>query len=255
MELYNYLYASEPQFTQFNIHHIISLLSLLPAFIAIYVLNRLNLSNTIYKRIGTCIGLLVFINYPLWCILEIFAGSFDIEKHLPFHLCRISNLLILYVMIYKNRLLYNILFFWGMGAVSQAMFSPDITQTYPHFHFIRYFIGHHLFVVSIIYATVIYDMRISKHGILMTIWASILVLFLAFVANVAIGGEANYLWIMSKPPEGVKSILDYLGPHPIYILSGLVLSIIIYYIVFYTDMLIRIVLSKKISSKLENDIG
>jgi len=245
MELHNYLYAQDPQFSQFNIHHTISLISLLPAFLFIYLLYKLNLSDDLYRKIGTFIGILVFINYPLWCILEIFAGSFDIEKHLPFHLCRISNLLILHVMIFKNRLVYNILFYWGMGAVSQAMFSPDITQTFPHFHFIRYFLGHHLFVICIVYATVIYDLKISKHGIFMTAWASVMVLFLGFVANIVIGGDANYLWIMSKPPETVRSLLDYLGPHPLYILSGLFLSVIIYYIVFYLDMLARAVLLNK----------
>ena len=237
--LYHYLYVQEPIFTQFNAHHVISLISLVPSFLLILTLYKLDLSDRIYTAIGSVLGFLVFINYPLWCVLELLSGSFDIEKHLPFHLCRISNLLILYVMIYRNVLIYNILFYWGVAAVAQAMFSPDIAQTFPHYHFIRYFISHHLFVISIIYATIIYKMRITRHGIIISVFALVLLLLFSFIANILVGGDANYLWIMDKPPESVKSLLDYLGPHPIYILSGLLVSIFIFYIIFYFDRMIR----------------
>ena len=82
-------------------------------------------------------------------------------------------------------------------------------------------------------------MRITRHGIIISVFALVLLLLFSFIANILVGGDANYLWIMDKPPESVKSLLDYLGPHPIYILSGLLVSIFIFYIIFYFDSMIR----------------
>ena len=96
------------------------------------------------------------------------------------------------------------------------MITPDIVEDFPHFYYIRYFVGHHLLIVSLIYAIVVYDMRPTLTSMKKAFIALNGFLLISFIANMILG--ANYFWIMEKPP--MASLLDFMGPWPWYILSG-----------------------------------
>ena len=149
-------------------------------------------------------------------MLEILAGSFDISLHLPLHLCRFANILILFVMIKRNYFIFEILYFWGLSGMFQGMITPDIIEDFPHFHYFRYFPGHHLLVVAVIYAVVVYRMKPTIKSVKKAFIGLNIFLVIAFISNIIIG--SNYFWIMGKPPAG--SLLDYMGPWPWYILTG-----------------------------------
>ena len=175
-----------------------------------------NLNSDKQNKIGFVLGIIVFINYPIWVLLEILAGSFDVSLHLPLHLCRFANILILFVMIKKNYFVFEILYFWGLSGMFQGMITPDIIEDFPHFHYFRYFAGHHLLVVAMIYAVVVYRMKPTIKSVKKAFIGLNIFLVIAFISNIIIG--SNYFWIMGKPPAG--SLLDYMGPWPWYILTG-----------------------------------
>ena len=179
-----------------------------------YAKNHLNRDKQ--NKIGFALGIIVFINYPIWVLLEILAGSFDISLHLPLHLCRFANILILFVMIKRNYFIFEILYFWGLSGMFQGMITPDIIEDFPHFHYFRYFAGHHLLVVAMIYAVVVYRMKPTIKSVKKAFIGLNIFLVIAFISNIIIG--SNYFWIMGKPPAG--SLLDYMGPWPWYILTG-----------------------------------
>ena len=87
------------------------------------------------STVGLILIFLVFINYPVWVFLELIAGTFDLKLHLPLHLCRLANLLLPIALIWKNDKIFQILYYWGMSAMFQAIFTPDITHDFPHFHY------------------------------------------------------------------------------------------------------------------------
>ena len=179
-----------------------------------YAKNHLNRDKQ--NKIGFALGIIVFINYPIWVLLEILAGSFDVSLHLPLLLCRFANILILFVMIKRNYFIFEILYFWGLSGMFQGMITPDIIEDFPHFHYFRYFAGHHLLVVAMIYAVVVYRMKPTIKSVKKAFIGLNIFLAIAFISNIIIG--SNYFWIMGKPPAG--SLLDYMGPWPWYILTG-----------------------------------
>jgi len=175
-----------------------------------------HLKQSSQHQVGIFLGILVGINYPLWVILEWIGGSFDVSLHLPVHLCRLANLLLPLVMIKRNFPIFEILYFWGLSGVFQGMITPDIAQDFPHFHYFRFFVGHNLMVVALIYAVVVYEMKPTLASLKKAFIALNAFLLLAFVTNLSL--DSNYFWIMGKPPTA--SLLDYLGPWPWYILSA-----------------------------------
>ena len=178
------------------------------------------------------IGILVGSNYFIWVILEILAGTFDVRIHLPIQLCRVANILIPFIMIYKSDRVYQIIYFWGMSGVFQGLITPDITNDFPHFHFFRFWIGHNGMIIALVYASVVYGMRPKFESIKYAFIGLNIFLLLAVMANLIL--DANYFWICGKPP--MQSLLDYLGPWPWYILAAefvALLHFVVAYIPFY----------------------
>ena len=171
-------------------------------------------------------------NYFIWLLLEILAGTFDAKIHLPFQLCRVANILIPLIMISKSDRVYQIIYFWGMSGVFQGLITPDITNDFPHFHFIRFWLGHNGMIIALVYATVVYGMRPKIESIKLAFFALNIFLLISIVANLIL--DANYFWICGKPP--MQSLLDYLGPWPWYILAAELVALVhfvVAYIPFY----------------------
>ena len=181
------------------------------------------------STVGLILIFLVFINYPVWVFLELIAGTFDLKLHLPLHLCRLANLLLPIALIWKNDKIFQILYYWGMSAMFQAIFTPDITHDFPHFHYFRYFAAHQLLVICLIYYVVVFNMRPTLSGLKNAFLALNVFLVIAFISNKVIG--SNYFWIMEKPPSG--SILDFMGPWPWYILVAEIVAFFHFYLAYF----------------------
>ena len=200
--------------------------------ISIPLISKKYLSKKYQNKLGQFIGIVVAASYLIWIFLEILAGTFDFKIHLPFHLCRVANIFIPLVLIYKNDRVYQILYFWGMSGVFQGLLTPDITNDFPHFHFFRFWIGHNGTIIALVYASVVYGMRPKIESIKHAFIALNIFLLVSIFANLIL--EANYFWICGKPP--MKSLLDYLGPWPWYIFVAefvALLHFIVAYIPFY----------------------
>lgn len=184
--------------------------------------SRKYLNDKHQRFIGGVLGFFVGINYLVWVVLEVIAGTFDIKLHLPFQLCRVANMLLPFVMFYKNQRVFDVVYFWGLSGVFQGLITPDITHDFPHFHFFRFWIGHNGMVIAIIYATVVYKMRPTLNSLKTAFIALNLFLILSAVVNLIL--DANYFWICGKPP--MASLLDFMGPWPWYIFAGEMVALI-----------------------------
>ena len=196
------------------------------------LISKKYLSEKYQDKIGQFIGIVVGANYCIWLLLEILAGTFDMKIHLPFQLCRVANILIPFIMIYKSDRVYQIIYFWGMSGVFQGLITPDIINDFPHFHFFRFWVGHDGMIIALVYATVVYGMRPKVESIKSAFIALNLFLLVSILANFIL--DANYFWICEKPP--MPSLLDYLGPWPWYILAAelvALLHFLVAYIPFY----------------------
>jgi len=218
--VYQYLNTFEP-FDMFGVEHIVAIIAALVIIIFLPLFAKRHLDEKTQHKLGMLIGWLVFSNYIVWVSLEAIAGTFDINRHLPVHLCRLANLMIPLVMVWRSYFVYEILFFWGLSAMLQASFTPDIAAGFPHFHYFRFLVGHQGVILALIYATVVYEIRPTFKSLIKSFIA--LNIFLAIAAIVNLLLDSNYFWICGKPVnhigERIPTLLDYMGPWPWYILT------------------------------------
>ena len=222
-------------FELFGLSHWTAILIFIFLLIFLPSYSKSHLSINQQKSLGNILGFLIFINFPIWVLLEFIGGSFDVKLHLPLHLCRFANLLLPFVMLRRNEFLFQILFYWGLSGMFQAIITPDIVQDFPHFHYFRFFIGHHLMIVALMYVIIVYKMKPTIEGLKNSFFGLNLFLVIAFLANILL--DANYFWIMEKPPTG--SLLDYMGPWPWYILTAEFLALAHFALAYFIFILLK----------------
>lgn len=225
--VHTYLNSYEP-FQAFGTYHLVSLI--FTVFLAIWlpVYAKRRLSAKWQFRIGAAMGWMVMGSYLSWPALQMIAGTFDPKLHLPFHLCRFANLTLPLVMVKRNYRMYEILYFWGLSAMLQASFTPDIQHGFPHYHFFRFWLSHSLMIVALIYATVVYEMRPTLASLRRAFVALAFFFLVTIPVNLILG--SNYFWICGKPP--VPSLLDYMGPWPWYFATVALFALAHFYMVY-----------------------
>ncbi|GAE36928.1 YwaF family protein [Halalkalibacter akibai] len=157
------------------------------------------------------------------------VGQWDIRFNLPLQLCTISLYFCLVMLITRNYFIFEVVYFFGLAGALQAMLTPDLFYTFPHFRFFHFFIAH----IAIILAILLYMVWVEEFSVSMkSVFKSMIVLnilaMIAFIANLMTG--ANYMFLARKPAN--PSILDYLGPYPWYILSLELLALIMFILLY-----------------------
>ena len=228
-----YMYDETVPFIFMGFDHSLSILIFLFLSFIIPYYAKKHLSERQQHIVGSIIGVLVASGFLSWLILELLGGTYSSKLHLPFHLCRTANLLVLIVLVFRSYLAYEIVFFWCLTVI-HAVITPDILQGFPHFHFIRYWFSHQLMIIGILYATFVYDIRPRKKSIYVSFVALLIFMLVTIPVNLLL--DANYFWISGKPP--VDTVLDYFGPWPWYIVVSAILALLHFYFFYYIFLFI-----------------
>lgn len=157
------------------------------------------------------------------------SGEWSFQFTLPLQLCDLSLFLSIAVLLTKHQLLFELLYYWGMGGAIQAILTPAIGgHTFPHFVFYQFFVSHCAILLSCIYMIAVEKFTPSPQSVLRTFIITNLYAFFILPVNHFTGG--NYLFLSWKPVGG--SLLDFLGPWPWYILSLEVVALLFYSLLY-----------------------
>lgn len=220
-------------FIIFSEPHLIGLVAFILISLLLFLFRSHIKNNFVAKNVTryTLIILLALseITLDVWNITE---GFWNIKYTLPLELCSITLLLSIVLLFTRNHLLYQILFFTGIGGALQALITPNLDYAFPHFRFYQFFTAHILIILASLYMTWVENYKPNWKSILWTMIFLNITALLVGIADYALG--SNYMFLMHKP--STASILDILGPYPYYLLSeeGIALLIfVLMYLIFF----------------------
>ena len=206
--------------------------------IALGVIALLNLSFIPFRQVHnrraqtvarSAMAVILIVNETAWHVWHLATGQWMVQTMLPLHLCSVMVFLSAFMLTTRSYRVYEYLYFLGIGAAVQAIFTPDLGQYgFPHFRFFQTFISHGLILTAAIYMTVVEGYRPTWTSLRnVFIGANLYMVFVGLV-NWLIG--SNYLFIAHKPET--PSVIDLLGPWPWYILGleviGVMTCLILY---------------------------
>jgi hypothetical integral membrane protein (TIGR02206 family) len=157
-------------------------------------------------------------------VAEIVLGSWRLRYSLPLQLTDAVSLAAIIALLTWQRLFVELVYFWAFAATLQAVLTPDLGSTFPSVFYFTYFLYH---VGSVVAACLlVFGCRLyPRRG---AVWR-VYVLTLAFTAVAGLGDVVtggNYMYLRSKPIH--HSLLNEMGPWPLYIASGAVLGLAIF---------------------------
>lgn len=226
-ELFAGDYAGEP-FHMFGLPHLL----------ALGVIVLVNLSFVYWRRafspqlrgvFRNGVAAVLVVNELGWHVWNGAVGRWTPQTMLPLHLCSIMVFLSAIMLVTQSYTLYELLYFLGIGAATQALLTPDLgTYGFPHYRFFQTFISHGLIVTAAIYMTLVEGYRPYWRSLLRVALLGNLYVAIVWPINSLLG--SNYLYIAHKPET--PSLIDVLGPWPWYVLSleaiAVVLCLLLY---------------------------
>ena len=205
--------VSAEKFEAFGTSHVVVLLLFAVGAWAIVVIGRRHRDTAEAVRFSRMYAVAIpFFTVPLQ-MLQFLPADWDLRTSLPLHLCDLAWPAAVVALWSHRPWAVGLTYYWGLTLTTQAMITPALDQAWPNPRFFMYWGMHFLIVWAAIYLT--WGLRITPTWrtyrttvICTAVWAGCV-----YVFNVVAG--TNYGYLNDKPVTA--SILDVLGPWPVYV--------------------------------------
>jgi hypothetical integral membrane protein (TIGR02206 family) len=175
--------------------------------------------------VGRGLALLILGGFVCEQLTYALRGEWTVQVNLPLQLTDVVTVVSIAALWRPDRaLLVELVYFWALSASLQAVLTPDLSHGFPDLLFFTYFVTHSGAIAAAC-LLVFGSCRTPRPGSVWRVYAiTLAVAAAAAVATVLTGG--NYMFLRRKPAHG--SLLDLMGPWPVYILSGAALGLLMF---------------------------
>jgi len=173
--------------------------------------------------VAVIIALAIVLAELSWQPYVLANQSWSAAFSLPVQLCDVGGFMAAAALIWRQALLVEIAYFWGLGGTLQALLTPDLRDHFPTFPYLQFYATHDLVVLAALFLVIGLRLQPRRDSV-----RRIFLLTLAFTAAIALidlvtGG--NYMYLRRVPAEG--SLLSLMGPWPWYIAVGVLVASVV----------------------------
>lgn len=162
------------------------------------------------------LAVVILANEAAWWVWLGAHDTWTASYALPFQLCDVAGLISAAALWSRQPLLVELTYFWGLAGTANGLITPDVSDHFPSFGFMQYFIAHGTIVAAALLLVV--GLRIApRSGAVFRVFG-LTVGLLVLDAGVNLVSGGNYLYLRHTP--GVHSLLDVFGPWPWYIIGA-----------------------------------
>jgi hypothetical integral membrane protein (TIGR02206 family) len=174
--------------------------------------------------VATTIAIVIVVAELSWQPYVLANHSWSVAASLPVQLCDIGGFVAAGALLWRQLLLVEVAYFWGLGGTLQAVLTPDLKdQHFPSFPYLQFYVTHDLVILAALFLVIGLSLQPRRGAV-----RRIFLLTLAFAVAVGLidlvtGG--NYMYLRQVPSSG--SLLSLMGPWPWYIVTGAVLTLVV----------------------------
>jgi hypothetical integral membrane protein (TIGR02206 family) len=209
-----------PPFERWGLQHLTALLITAAFALALTAVVRRTRDERLRRTVRAGLaGLLVAIVAAVLA-REHAAGPLHWWDLAPLQLCDLAIVVTLYALVTLKPLAVELAYFWGGSGTFIAMLTPDLREGFPSWWFFTFFTLHGGVVAAALVLTVGLGLAPRKGAVLRTLFVTNAYALVVGIVDAVTG--ANFMYLRAKPME--PSLLDHLGPWPVYILGGEVVA-------------------------------
>jgi hypothetical integral membrane protein (TIGR02206 family) len=149
--------------------------------------------------------------------------SWSAALSLPVQLCDVGGFVAAAALLWRQALLVEVAYFWGLGGTVQALLTPDLRDHFPSFPYLQFYATHDLVVLAALFLVIGLGLQ-PRAGAVRRIFLLTLA-FAAVVGLIDLTTGGNYMYLRQVPAQG--SLLSVMGPWPWYIAVGALLTLVV----------------------------
>ncbi|MDH6194885.1 putative integral membrane protein (TIGR02206 family) [Mycobacterium frederiksbergense] len=216
------MFSSQRQFTVYGPSHWAAIAVFAAGAVLLVWLGRRQTERQ-SRVLGRVLGALTAAIYVAAFVYVLIPPS--IERSVPLRLTDLATVVGAYALWSQRQWAFVLTYYWGLVLSTQALISPVLkSPDFPHYEFLAFW-SIHLFVVwAAIYLTWGRGMRPNWRSyrfvaLVTAVWAAGTMTFNAIAGT-------NYGFLNAKP--ATASLLDVLGPWPVYVLTASALVLVVW---------------------------
>lgn len=222
-------------FDTFGTKHLFYLAGVVLACALFLVVGKTRLDGRQRRRVAVAMAVFGVSQELVDDLVRIAHGVWTFQDSLPLHLCSLGMLVSVWALVSRKQIVFEVAYFWGFAAASQALLTPDNTRwTIGEFDILWNFLSHGAILVNVSWLIVVEGMRCRPWSWLRVFLITNLVTVPIALFNLATG--ANYFFICRKPGGNSPFLV---GDWPWYILSFEVLALTFFLLVYLPMWLAR----------------
>ncbi len=218
---------SNPLFHSFGVEHLLYLLGTGAVTVAILRAGLGNPDAGFRRRVALALVVYGLGQELLDDLIRFVDGIWVASEDLPLHLCSLAMLVSVYALATRGQLAFEVAYYWGLAAASQAVLTPDPTVWTRELHVFWNFISHGAVVLNVLWLVLVEGMRVRRRSWLTVFVITNLTMVPVALANLAL--DANYFFIREKP-GGDSPLL--MGEWPWYILGFEVVGLAFFFLLY-----------------------
>lgn len=196
-------------------------------FISICIALFYNRRHEYKLKFAKWLSIAFILTYLISNLTAIVNGSWNLQDNLPLHLCRISFILSIVVLISKTQWIFEWALLLAIPSGFHALLTPEMTKGVSNWFYFDYYFVHAGLILVPLYLTMTLKMKIRRDAW----WKTILRLQIpvAIILPLNFYLESNYMYLRNRPIVNNPFLI---GEWPIYILF-LELIMIIHVLLIY----------------------
>jgi hypothetical integral membrane protein (TIGR02206 family) len=150
-------------------------------------------------------------------LYQLAPWDFSLSTSLPLALCDFAWIVAARALWTHDPGPTALIYYWGLTLTTQAIVTPSLGEAFPDPRFFMFWSMHFLIVWSAVYLIFGLGLGPGWREYRITLAVTLAWAVLAYIFDVVV--DVNYGYLVRKP--GSASLLDLLGPWPVYVLASL----------------------------------
>ena len=208
-------------FVPFGADHLAAIALAFVVPVVLGIAARLSGRRRLIRALALAFALELIATWILWYWLIAARGWISASTILPMQLCDWAAIAAILALIRPTQTSYELTYFWALSGTLQALLTPDLCCGFPDIRFVVFFAFHDGAIAAALYLLVARGMRPTPASLPRVILWSLGYFVVALAVNAVL--HTNFGYLSAKPSK--PSLLDLMGPWPIYDFELLALGI------------------------------
>ena len=173
--------------------------------------------------VAAIIAVAIVITTLSWQPYVLVNNSWSAALSLPVQLCDVGGFVAAAALLWRQAVLVELAYFWGVGGTLQALLTPDVRDDFPSFPYLQFYATHDLVVLAALFLVIGLGLQPRAGAVRRTFLLTLAFAVMVGLIDLTTGG--NYMYLRHVPAQG--SLLSVMGPWPWYIAVGALLTLLV----------------------------